>query len=105
VDPELEAMILNPICPFTLSYRPIVLPANETVLVEVAQEQRSGVILNADGQLTEALEPRDRVFISLAPWSALLVASGRHAFYKALQTKFFWMEIPGKELPQKDGVS
>jgi NAD+ kinase len=107
VDPEMEVMILNPICPFTLSYRPIVLPANETVLVEVEQAQRSGVILNVDGQVTEPLEPGDRIFISPALKPGLLVASGRHAFYQALQTKFFWMEIPGKELSQKekDGVS
>ena len=51
VDPELEAMILNPICPFTLIHRPMVLPAVETIMVEVDEEQRSALMLTIDGQV------------------------------------------------------
>ena len=90
VDPELEALILNPICPFTLSHRPIVLPANETLLVEVEKEQRSGVLLTVDGQVTEKLKGGDRVYLRKAPYHCLLIASGRKGFYRTLKTKFSW---------------
>jgi NAD+ kinase len=90
LDPEIAALIINPICPFTLSNRPIVVPANETIIVEVETEQRSGVLLTADGQVTEELEPGDRVFIRRAPYEAQLIASDRAGFYKALQTKLNW---------------
>jgi NAD+ kinase len=90
LDPEIEAFIINPICPFTLSNRPIVVPADETVIVEVEAEQRSGVLLTVDGQETFPLEPGDRVFIRKAPYEAKIVASGRKGFYKALQTKLNW---------------
>jgi NAD+ kinase len=95
LDPELEALIINPICPFTLSHRPMVLPAGETVVVEVEAEQRSGVLLTVDGQVTEPLEPGDKIYIAKAPLPALLVASGRDSFYQALRTKLSWMGVPG----------
>ncbi|GHT60023.1 NAD kinase [Spirochaetia bacterium] len=96
LEPEMEAIIINPICPFTLSNRPIVLPSKETVIVEVEKEQRSGVLLTMDGQVTQALEPGDRIFLREAPYQALLVASGRIAFYKALRTKLSWSGVMGE---------
>ncbi|MDR1802768.1 MAG: NAD(+)/NADH kinase [Treponema sp.] len=90
VDPELEAMILNPICPFTLIHRPMVLPAMETIMVEVDEEQRSTLMLTMDGQVTEKLECGDRIYLKKAPFYCLLVASGRRGFYQALRTKLAW---------------
>jgi NAD+ kinase len=95
LDPELEAVILNPICPFTLSHRPMVLPAGETILVEVEEKQRSGVLLTIDGQVTEPLEMGDRIFITRAEKPVLLIASDRKVFYTALKTKLAWMGMPG----------
>jgi NAD+ kinase len=100
LEPEMEAIIINPICPFTLSNRPIVLSPGETVIVTVEEEQRSGVLLTVDGQVTEPLEPGDRIYIKQAPFRAMLVASGRRAFYNALRTKLAW-SIPGTGEPQE----
>ncbi|MDR0589680.1 MAG: NAD(+)/NADH kinase [Spirochaetaceae bacterium] len=94
LDPEIEAVIINPICPFTLSNRPMVVPAHETITVEVEEEQRSGVLLTVDGQITEPLEPRDRVFIQKAPSQALLIASDREVFYRVLRSKLNWSGGP-----------
>jgi NAD+ kinase len=96
VDPEIEAVIINPICPFTLSNRPIVVPAHETVIVEVEAEQRSGILLTVDGQTSEFLEPKDRILIRSAPYRTRLIASGRRAFYTALRTKLNWFGVPGE---------
>ena len=90
VDPELEALILNPICPFTLSHRPMVLPAREMILVEVEEEHRNGVILTVDGQVSEKLKGGDRIYLKKAPYHCLLIASGRTGFYQALRTKLAW---------------
>jgi NAD+ kinase len=90
LDPEMEALIINPVCPFTLSHRPLVLPARDTVIIEVEQEQRSGVLLTIDGQVTEPLEPGDRILLRQAPYQARLIFADRNAFYKALRTKLNW---------------
>jgi NAD+ kinase len=90
VDPELEAVIINPICPFTLTHRPLVLPAEESIKVEVDEKQRGTVFLTIDGQLTRKLKPGDKIFIKKAPYSCLLVASDRKGFFQALKTKLVW---------------
>jgi NAD+ kinase len=99
LDPEMEALIINPICPFTLSNRPMVVPSQETVIVEIEGEQRSGVLLTVDGQVTEALEPYDRIYLRQAPYEALIIASDRTVFYKALRTKLNWAGPAGEFVP------
>jgi len=90
VDPEMEALILNPICPFSLSNRPFVLPSLQTLVITVANEQRSGVLLTVDGQDIFTLECADKVFVKQSPHSALLIFNGRDAYYSALRNKLFW---------------
>ena len=90
LDPEMEAMILNPICPFALSNRPVVLPSRQVLAITVVQQQRSGVLLTVDGQDTFNLECNDRICIQQAAQPALLLFADRHAYYSALRTKLFW---------------
>ena len=87
LDPEMEAVILNPICPFTLSNRPFVLPSRQVLSITVAEEQRSNVLLTVDGQDIFDLECNDRIIIQQAPWPALLIFTDNRAYYSALQTK------------------
>jgi NAD+ kinase len=90
LDPEMEAMILNPICPFALSNRPFVLPSRQTLTITVADEQRSGVLLTIDGQDTFPLECKDKIYIKQASYGAELIFNGRSIYYQALRTKLFW---------------
>ncbi|MDR2597400.1 MAG: NAD(+)/NADH kinase [Treponema sp.] len=89
LEPEMEAMILNPICPFTLSNRPFVLPSRQTLSVTVSNSKKMGVLLTIDGQDTFVLELSDKIFISQAKEQALLIYSDRHTYYSALQNKLF----------------
>jgi NAD+ kinase len=92
LDPEMEAMILNPICPFTLSSRPFVLPSRQTIAVTVAREQRADLLLTVDGQDVYELEKEDKIYIKQAPKPALLILTDRHMYYSALRTKLFKTE-------------
>ncbi|MDR2966208.1 MAG: NAD(+)/NADH kinase [Treponema sp.] len=89
LDPEMEAMILTPICPFSLSNRPFVLPSKNILVITVAQEQRSGVLLTVDGQDTYNLKNGDKIFIQQAANDAELIYSDRLNYYSALRTKIF----------------
>ncbi|MDR2793609.1 MAG: NAD(+)/NADH kinase [Treponema sp.] len=90
IDPEVDAVIINPICPFTLSNRPLVLPSDKTIIIDMEDEQRSGLLLSMDGQVTVPLSPGDRIVIQKAPYYASLIAAGRQSFYRALHTKLAW---------------
>jgi NAD+ kinase len=94
LDPEMEAVIINPICPFTLSNRPFV-TSRQTVVITVAENQRSrtsgsGVLLTVDGQDSFNLERDDKVIINQSPYHADLIFPGRSAYYSALKNKLFW---------------
>jgi NAD+ kinase len=90
LDPEMEALIICPICPFTLSNRPLVLPSQQPLLITVEKEQRSGVLLTVDGQDTFEMQPEDRLLIRQSPHFARLITVGRFAYYSALRGKLAW---------------
>ena len=90
LDPELSALIINPICPFSLSNRPVVVPASEILMIEVEKEQRSEILLTLDGQISKNLKPEDKVHIKQAPFFAKIISSNRVNFYNALRTKLSW---------------
>jgi len=90
IDPEMDAVIINPICPFTLANRPIVVPAEDRIITVVEPDQRSDVLLTVDGQITEPLQSGDRIITGKLPQTLCLIASDRWAFYRALKTKLAW---------------
>lgn len=92
--PEMDAMILNPICPFTLSHRPIVLPPDEIVEVDVDPEQRTDVALTVDGQSLTPLSPGDTVVVRAGTERARIVRSDRRTFYEVLRNKLNWAGGP-----------
>jgi NAD+ kinase len=95
LDPEMEAQIISPICPFTMSNRPLVLPSRQALQITVCMEQRSGVLLTCDGQETFDLEPGDLVTIKHSPHYALLITAGYSSYYRALAEKLAWSSEGG----------
>ncbi len=92
--PDMEAIILNPICPFTLSHRPLVLPADETVVVHVERQQRAEVLLTVDGQLTCQIQEGDELRVRRTTQPALIAVSARRNFFDVLRAKLNWSGGP-----------
>jgi NAD+ kinase len=92
--PDMEAIIINPICPFTLSHRPLVLPADETILIRVERQQRAEVILTIDGQITCPVHEGDLIRIRRALRPALIAVSARRNFFDVLRAKLNWSGGP-----------
>ena len=103
LDPEMEAVIINPICPFALSNRPFVLPSRLPFVITVPEQQRSGVLLTIDGQDTCDLKSADKIFIQQAAKPAQLIFADRHAYYSALRSKLFWSGNPLNKTPAEKG--
>ncbi|MBU2549926.1 MAG: NAD(+)/NADH kinase [Proteobacteria bacterium] len=89
VHPVHETIVVTPICPFTLTNRPIILPMTATVEVEVDPEA-SDVILTADGQVSCPLEPGDRVVVRRSPSSLSLITNPYKSYFEILRTKLGW---------------
>ncbi len=94
LDPEMEALVLNPICPFTLSNRPLVIPGDQCVYAEVEKEQRTRLILTVDGQIAFPLKPCDVICFGKYEKKALLIRSDKRNFYEVLREKLKWSGGP-----------
>jgi NAD+ kinase len=92
--PEMDAMILVPICPFTLSNRPLVVPGNEIIRIIVDDIQRTAVLLTVDGEEHEALLPHDEVIIRKYEHKTRIINSDKRNFYEVLRTKLNWSGEP-----------
>lgn len=92
--PDLEVFLLSPICPHTLTHRPIVLSAAEELRVAV-QGGGSGpqlLKLSMDGQETFSLEPGDTVLVRRHPRSLELLAPAGFSYFEVLRRKLSWGE-------------
>lgn len=90
VDPALDVFVLNPICPFSLSNRPIVLPPEMVMSITVLPSRGAGVILSIDGQITFEVIEGDKIIVERSPSVALLAGCNSTGFYKALRSKLNW---------------
>jgi NAD+ kinase len=89
VYPTTRAMVLSPICSFTLTNRPIILPSEVTVQVEL-EEGVKDVALTCDGQVGCALAPFDRITISSATIPLHLIKTPSIDYLEILRTKLKW---------------
>jgi NAD+ kinase len=90
--PELEAILLTPISPHTLTQRPLVLPETSGLEIRVQDARGGEVRLTVDGQVGCALEQGDWVSVRRSPHPVrMLVPPGRNRF-EGMRTKLRWGE-------------
>lgn len=92
VHPKVEALLLTPICPHTLSHRPLVLPADSRVEV-ILQSRGEDVFLTLDGQEGFRLDRGDRVEVRRGRKSFRLVRNRKRRYSETLRGKLRWGEF------------
>ena len=90
VHPSLDAIVLVPVCPHTLSDRPIVVPAGSVVEIELADRFESRAQVVCDGIVLCDLDPGERLRIERAKVSATLLHPPGHDYYRILRSKLHW---------------
>jgi NAD+ kinase len=92
VSPTVDCIIATPICPHTLGVRPLVLPADETVTIEVLSPTEE-LILTIDGQEHERLVPGQKVVARRAEQPVRLVRFPGQTFFSTLRRKLRWGDL------------
>ena len=87
--PDTAAILLNVICPHTLSARPLVLPDTSRLAIEV-QDASAGLLLSVDGQEDRTVEQGDRLEIRKAAAAVQLVHLPDHSHFALLRQKLNW---------------
>jgi NAD+ kinase len=95
LDPKLDVLILNPICPHTLTHRPLVL--EDTVTIEVAlKTPLDGVAVTLDGRIGFPVKTGDRVRINRSPERLRMLRTARSDYFHLLRSKLKWGEQLGR---------
>ncbi len=87
--PALEAVAIVPICPHTLSDRPIVVPASRTIRIVLGVDP-GGATVTCDGQISVALGPGDAIEITRSPQVLRLIHPRSYSYFELLRDKLHW---------------
>jgi NAD+ kinase len=89
--PTVDAICLTPICPHTLTNRPLIIPAEMKVRV-VSKAAGEEAFLTVDGQIGSPLEAGDAVECAMADFDVLLMLPPHKTFFDVLRQKLKWGE-------------
>jgi NAD+ kinase len=89
VYPTVSAFILTPICPHALAARPIVLPAEGPVTLQLTGKS-SDAILSVDGQIRWPMKPATPVAITHADFGVQLIVPRGKSYFEILRDKLKW---------------
>ena len=95
VSPGLPVIIVTPICPHTLTNRPLIVPSDVMIEIKVTP-QEPDTYLTLDGQIGVKLRTGDIVEVRKSDTSAKLIKSPFRDFFTILKTKLMWGERYGK---------
>jgi NAD+ kinase len=87
--PSMRAVVLTPICPFTLTNRPIVVPDDAEIEIELKHENE-GVVLSLDGQIGYSMVAGDVVRIRKSSMTFNLVQPTNRNYFDVLRDKLKW---------------
>jgi NAD+ kinase len=91
VHPAVESILITPICPHTLSDRPVVVPDTAKIELRLCESSDS-IFLTLDGQTGSPTQIGDRVRITRAPERLKLIHSPNKTYFEILRNKLKWGE-------------
>lgn len=90
VAPQLDAIVLVPICPHTLSERPIIVPATAVTEITLSEAHSLRADVSCDGEVTAELTPGRRLRVRAATERIELIHPRGHDYFRILREKLHW---------------
>lgn len=88
--PRLDAIVLVPMFPHTLSSRPIVVDGNSEIKLVICDTNAGGVPVTLDGQVSMTAQPGDLVYVTKKPHKLKMIHPLTHSFYASCRDKLGW---------------
>lgn len=92
LEPDMDAIVLVPICPHSMSYRPIVLDGDSEIEIRVKENPHSHAQITCDGQINLGVITGDTIHIRKKPQRVRLIHPCKHNHYEILRAKLHWGE-------------
>jgi NAD+ kinase len=93
IHPALDAIALVPICPHTLSQRPIILPADREIEIRLTFAENAGLV-SFDGRNRAIIESGDSIRVRRIPKRLTLLHPSDYDYFHILRTKLKWSSNP-----------
>ena len=90
IEPNLDSYVMVPICPHTLSVRPLVLPANKDIEIHLIGKIDSKADVTVDGRKLCEILPNDTIKIKKASKKTLLIHPPGYDYFEVLRSKLHW---------------
>ncbi|OGS23802.1 MAG: hypothetical protein A2297_02500 [Elusimicrobia bacterium RIFOXYB2_FULL_48_7] len=91
VTPKLPVFIVSPVCPHTLSQRPIILSSDSSIQVEIPEyKSNRNILLSIDGQDNCTVSSKDKILISKSRHKLKLITNPGKGYFNILRSKFNW---------------
>ena len=100
VTPAVQALCITPICPHSLSFRPLVIPCDSLVVV-TAEKVNDMTTLFCDGQASTQVQRGDRILIRRSPHDVVLLENPEARLWRSYAEKLNWAVTPKGQV---DGV-
>lgn len=96
VHPRINALLLVPVAPQTLSHRPIVLPDNGTIGLTITALGRveTGASVHFDMQTWSECQPGDRIEVRRARHTVRFIHPSGYSYFSTLRRKLYWNQMP-----------
>lgn len=90
IEPGMDSVVVVPICPHTLSDRPIVVPAGREIRVQLLERNDTRAEVMVDGHSLDELTPTDKLIIQKSPRRVMLIHPPGYDYYGILRSKLHW---------------
>lgn len=98
IEPQLDAVVVVPVAPHTLSVRPIVIPAEHKIELRLLERPQVKAEINIDGNTIGEFRPQDRLQIAASESRLTLLHPPGYDFYSILRSKLNW----GHDMRKRD---
>ena len=85
----MQGLILTPICPHTLTHRPLIVPINAEIDVTLTSKD-DGAMATLDGQVGVAMTQGDTVEVTASEYRTRLIRFPESSYYEVLREKLKW---------------
>ena len=90
VHPELKDLIMIPICPHTLTNRPIMIPGSQSIHIRLQKKSQYSAVVTVDGQRSLPFDTDCEAVIKVSPYFIRLAAESRDSYWDILKSKLGW---------------
>ncbi len=89
IHPDVSGIIMTPICPFTLTNRPLIVPDSSTIKIKLSPKS-SDIMLTFDGQEGLEINCKDTIIVEKSPYPVHMITIPGQHYYDVLKAKLKW---------------